>query len=831
MFGQLGKKILRQLNSLDEGDLGHESVMMKSLGAYFKRYSLSDILPYGSYDESRGLFINRSTTGFVLETLPLVGCTETIQNQLSAIFQYMLPENSNLQLLLYADPYIGDFLDHWVAPRLNKSPLIRSTATARRKFLSRFVLNGYSGTTVRRFRCIVSFTKPFEEHDDVDTVLEVKERLIETLVSAGMPTESLSPEDLMTFVDDLTGMNLEDQDYCSSRLEWNPNQDISSQIPSSGRSLQVKKNGLYLDEGRMIMKSYGVRRYPRIWVQSMISELLGNQFHNMMRIPCPFMIHYGVHIPKQEPLKMKFFAKSNHVDRQAASPLAKYLPDVLEEAEENQYVRHEIAQNHRFVKTHFSVMTISPKENTIRVDQVLKNIYRSKGWDIYEDNYLHLQGLINLLPMSWGDDMMVDLTSCKKLKTTLSTESANIMPVQGDWLGTKSPGLLLVSRLGQVFTFSPFDNDEGNFNINFIGKPGSGKSVLMQELLVSMVGIGCRVFVIDIGRSFEKTCLFLEGQHIEFTPSRPICLNPFSNIADEGADDILAMITLVVCTMAAPTEGTTDPQTAIIGDAVLHVWREKKQETTITDISQYLLSQKDHESVMLGKMLMPYTKDGLYSRFFEGKSNVDFTSNLVVIEMDELKERKDLREVITQMVIIQVTNQIILGNRKDKFMLMIDEASENLSGKKSGPFIETLARRFRKCNAALVVGTQSVNDFYNSPGALAAYENSDWLCLLSQKSETISLLRENKRVTMTPHMEEILRSVHTKQGEYAEAMICGNHGFAVGRLLLDPFSRILYSTKADEYVAVKELMTSGVSLTEAVESVARKKFPKEMETL
>ena len=75
---------------------------------------------------------------------------------------------------------------------------------------------------------------------------------------------------------------------------------------------------------------------------------------------------------------------------------------------------------------------------------------------------------------------------------------------------------------------------------------------------------------------------------------------------------------------------------------------------------------------------------------------------------------------------------------------------------------------------------------------------------------------------MDPAMESLLTSVKTQQGQYAEVMISGPHGYAVSRLLLDPFSQILYSTKAEEFGAVRNLVSSGLSLTEAIEAVSRK---------
>ena len=48
------------------------------------------------------------------------------------------------------------------------------------------------------------------------------------------------------------------------------------------------------------------------------------------------------------------------------------------------------------------------------------------------------------------------------------------------------------------------------------GKSGSGKSVLMQELVAGIVGAGGEAVVIDDGRSFQHAAEALDGAFIAF---------------------------------------------------------------------------------------------------------------------------------------------------------------------------------------------------------------------------------------------------------------------------------------------------------------------------
>ena len=457
-----------------------------------------------------------------------------------------------------------------------------------------------------------------------------------------------------------------------------------------------------------------------------------------------------------------------------------------------------------------------------REEQILFNLYRSQRWELVLDKYLQLPSFLSCLPMTWGEGAVEDSRLFQKTKTTLSHEPSNLMPIQGEWHGTRSPGMMLVGRRGQIFYWCPFDNNEGNYNTCVVGRSGSGKSVFMQELMTSMLGMGGRVFVLDVGRSFEKTVKLLKGTFVEFSTHSPICINPFSSIPShdsEAASDGLAMLKPILSLMAAPKEGTTDLEDTYLEQALQDAWDKKQNAATIADVKNFLLKQPDPVAITLGKRLYPYTEQKSYGRFFNGTANIDLSDSLVVVEMEELKERKDLQSVIVQMVILQITNSIYMGDRKTPSCLILDEAWDMLRGKQSGVFIETAARRLRKYYGGLIVGTQSINDFYATPGAQAAFDNSDWMCLLSQKDESIEMLKSSKHLSMDPAMERTLRSLHTEQGKYAEIMIKGPKSFAVGRLFLDDFSKILYSTKAEEFTAVQSLVNQGHRLKEAIRSI------------
>lgn len=830
MFAKLGKKLFESLGDRNSNGSNHKSYFndaWKDLAAFYK---VSDLLPYDAYSSKHQLFYNQTSVGFVIETAPLVGASEEMQKEVSNLFALSLPEESSMQVMLWADPKIGDFLDNYVDARGNEHPnsdILHALAHKRAEFLKGLAYDSeLKPYTLRNFRCCLSITLKQSSSAKADQELcdRLKSQVVTTLQMLGLPVKVWSADDLLNTLDGI--LNIAIGETQNPKINWNPLQDLASQTSSAGSNLVVRENQLSLNDNSTVLRTYSVKSYPSIWSLHAMGELIGDELRDQAQIPCPFIIHYGVTIPKQDKPKTQLLAKASYVEKQAYSPIGKYLPGIQEEAEELAYVRECMNKGERIVQTGFNVILLSKNDEIDRAEQILLNLFTSKEWKLEANRYLHLPIFLSCLPMMWGETQVKSLLNLKKLKTTLSTESANLLPLQGEWKGTPTPGMILCGRRGQVFTWSPFDNDAGNYNCVVVGRSGSGKSVFMQDLMASTLGLGGLVFIMDVGRSFEKACFLFNGQFIEFTPNTNLCLNPFSTIPtdnEEVASDALAMLKSVLMLMAAPNHGVDDKGAALLEQAMLETWQKHKNESNVTHIADWLNSHPDTKANDLGQMLYPYTESGTYGRYFNGPSTVDLNNPLVVIELEELKERKDLQAVIVQMMIINVSNKMFLGDRKTPFNIILDEAWDMLRGNQSAVFIETLARRLRKYRGSLVVGTQSINDFYQSPGAQAAFDNSDWMCFLSQKPESIDQLKKMERVSLTSQKEAKLKSVKTKHGFYAEVMICGPNGYAVARLILDPFSGLLYSTKAQDYAAVKQLTNRGLKQKDAIECLLKER--------
>lgn len=759
MLGKLGNAVLKKFGFNDFAQEVYESEGVAQTNNYLKNHSLSQIFVYETYDESRELYINRRNVGFVFETDPLVGSDNNIDTQFASLFQTTLPELSNIQFLLIADPYIGNVLENYCQPRRQQSELFGFLAEKRKQYLENLSLKqgkiGGQDIALRQFRCFISVTIPTDDPIEdlqapsirpfLDNVAEIRDKVHQAFYSVKMSVNPLLPHDLMVLVDDLVHPRYKIQNLKHSKLDWNPHQSISSQVPTGFHSLSVKRQGLYINEDEHVMRFYSVHSYPRQWMQAFMTNLIGDPFKESLQINCPFYIHYGVHIPAQNKLKINFYARANHVERQVTSPYVRYIPDAVEEAKEHQFVRQQLAEGHRFVKTNLTIGILSEPQKLNRNDQAIKDLFKANQWEIEAMQCLHMQALTAMMPMAWSNDAIVDLHNTKKLKQTASSESANILSIQGEWKGSHTPDMLLVGRRGEIITWSPWNHAE-NFNVAVVGQSGSGKSVFMQELLCNLLGQGAKCFVIDIGRSFYKLAKILGGDIIQFSVNTDLRLNPFTDIDTSDPNEIneaLHFVKNIICNMAGLPE-TDKTGRGIIEQAVQAVWQEKQNCAEVTDIAQFLKVDKNARSHELALALHTYTRNGLCGKYFCGKANVTFKNQLTIIELEELKSNPSLQKVILQMLSAVITNQIFKGKREQKHGVIMDEAAGILSDNSDALFADDLARRVRKYDSCLITGTQNLSDFYRSPAALAAYQNSYWQAILSQKPDVVEeVTREN----------------------------------------------------------------------------------------
>ena len=67
----------------------------------------------------------------------------------------------------------------------------------------------------------------------------------------------------------------------------------------------------------------------------------------------------------------------------------------------------------------------------------------------------------------------------------------------------------------------------------------------------------------------------------------------------------------------------------------------------------------------------------------------------------------------------------------------------------------------------------------------------------------------------------LLLSLRTEHGAYSEVFIHSPVGNGIGRLIVDPYSLLLFSSRAEDFTAINEKRAAGLSVSQAIDAVIR----------
>ena len=706
---------------------------------------------------------------------------------------------------------------------------------------------------------LISVTIPTLKHNiEINEMIRRREGLQDTFKSIGLITENVNAKILLKFIRIIFGLSANEQP------ELNPYEILAEQILPSNFSLCEKQDYVSLNEQQTFISLEASKRPPE-WRLSSMDLFLGNEMRRGEYIKSNFLIHFGLQIlPNQTMAKTTAVTKREALERNIASGMGKFFPDLVHEADDMCGVVASLQSGDRVVNIHLNAIMWDEKEKAKQSASQFCSQLRRSGWYFVPCKYDHLAVVLASMPMQLVEEMPysitnrfnkifgsrigglgVALSSLGRGKKTISSESKVLLPIVGEWKGDlSSPGMLLTGRRGQIMYWSPFGSallptiksqstaPNENFNLCIAGIPGSGKSVFMQELMLSVLGVGGKVFVLDYGRSFKRSCLILGGTYIEFDVKQPISINPFSEVpegdderSNEARSDFLSSFPSILATMAAPQYGTSDLQQPMLQKALIAVWQAKGSSAEITDIADWLLLREESYAQELGNMLFPFTKEGQHGKFFSGKAKLSLNSDIVVIETDHLRNAPELLAVIVQIMIVHINQTMVKGDRSRPFLIMIDEAWKLLAGKRSGEFIEEAGRIARKYNGSITLATQQLTDYFRQEGSASekAFENSSHKIILKQNPESFKAMRVNPKLSGFVDEDwkiNLLQSIHSNPPHYSEAAIYSpNVQGVIARLIIDPFTLLLTSTNARDYQAIEDRMQQGMSVTKAINDI------------
>jgi type IV secretion/conjugal transfer VirB4 family ATPase len=424
---------------------------------------------------------------------------------------------------------------------------------------------------------------------------------------------------------------------------------------------------------------------------------------------------------------------------------------------------------------------------------------------VHEETYNSLNAFLAALPGGTPFNLRKLLVTDKN-HVDLGLWSA---PCAGEPRNTflRSPALIsLETEQRSLFNFNFHVDDVGHAFV--LGRTGSGKSFLLNCLLVHAQKYRPYTLILDVGGSYQSITRALGGSYISVGPGDlPFSINPF---------------------LLEPTPANRQFQFTFTKHYLIepggHRMNEDEDRELFDAIEALSVLDRDQRRLgtlattvgpAIGKHLRRWTEGEQFGSWFD---HVEDTVSFARFQCFNFEGIDKIREALPPLLfyILHRADDIISDpSLSAEFKLcVVDEAWRFCANSQTLTFIETALRTWRKKNAAMILATQAAGDLTNAAALRPILDNCPTQILLANPKLDAPLYGDVLRLTeseqdrvrnLTPKRQFLL-----KQGGVSKVL----------NLNVDERSRWLYTTDAFDAKRRDEAIAAAGSLDAALDILA-----------
>ena len=837
MFGSLARKLFG-FNLVSE-----MGVTKRDVENLYYHEKLSDYFPWMVYDDEGEHYINSDDTmAFMWECSPLCFSSPKTLQLSEAILRLPLPVYSNIQVILHADPNIKPIIRGFKYLRKGSAPIVQEATDRYANFLWKCTagLKRVGGIPLRNYRCFVVIKLPPKAELSDDTKEKIQGGMTEILKSMSLWPIGTDPNTLVEWLRRLLNKkvpeNIRALDGAETASFYNPTKSIGKQVLFSETDVSIEPDHIRLGEKHWVCMT--PKTYPMHVDPLETSNLFGGIWgvrSDGSQITTPFLYTLNIII---DDLKNSIKTKCDLLMMQKA--MGTFAMSLYRKQEESAWAVGKVDSGETFAR----VMPIMwfYHDDLQRVKEVrtrAKYVWEGSGYVMQEDKCM-LAGLwLGSLPMG----LRVTKNNLNMLERDIIAPAdaiMNILPIQADFSGSNEPVYLFQGRKGQIIPMSIFSKKADNYNGFIAAASGKGKSFLMNFLAFNGRATGVKLRVVDLGGSYEKLCSMAGGRYIDFAEAKTqnLCFNPFTNISPKEPDEDIQAISYIVMQMVYAAVDNPQPpkeEYVLAKEACQWAYNKKGTDASVDDVFVFLSEYPNHtdkahtDDIMkmakhMAFSMADYTSAGQYGSFFVGKSTFNIADDdFVVLELDALRNKKELFKVVTLLVLDAAQRDLYLSDRADPRQVIFDEAWQFLTGtnKMMMDIIESGYRRARKYHGSFFVITQTLLDRkrFGDVGDII-WSQADYKFVL--ESEDFEAAKKVGLIDYDGFTMEMLKSLKTNAPSYSEIYCQTPFGRGVVRLAVDDYSYYVYTSHPAENAEMLAMVRDGMSWPDTINEMIRK---------
>ncbi len=798
------------------------------------RNRFEDYLPWLAYDPKESLYHNTDGTfGRAWECTPFTFMGEKSAAVLDGLCRAGFPEGSVMQFVLYGDPDISRYLSAYTSLKTLKDPLFTRATETFTRFLSDGTsgLSNIMGNPIRNYRVFMSIKIPGLFYNNEFQREDFFRNIEEILRGADLFPRNLPPEQFLFWLRQIFNENSVNGNLYDTTIPIRKQVILSETV--------IEKDMRQLRIGNKLLRCITPKVFPKTVDPMQTNRLFGGidgLVSDADQYPTAFLYGFNVVFGS---LHNVLHAKCNLVLQQQG--VGSFAPSLKRKQEEYLWATDQLEGGKKFVQI-IPILWLWDNDEGSLSETVsrARRIWESQGYIMQEDRGILPILFISALPFGLYniDD---NLKNLDRDFIVPSDVVPPLLPVQSDFSGGGDPMLLLLGRKGQICSLDIFDKRVPNHNVFIAASSGGGKSFFVNGLAYNYFVANSIIRIIDIGGSYRKMANIFKGRFIDFSENSGVCINPFSSVLDIYQDGtVLSSIILQMIYSATDLIPVDQAESSakIVQMAVRIAWEREGNKASIDTVyailrdfsdcldKSILKKEKDQLNQIakgLAFNLTEFTSGGVYGKWFNGPSTLDIsTDEFVVLELENLKQRKDLFKVVTLQIINAVTQDLYLSDRFRNRFVIFDEAWQFLrDGDLIADVIEEGYRRARKYRGSFTVITQSIMDLKNF-GRVGSVILSNSAFKFMMQSPDFEKAKEEKLIDYDPFVMHLLNGLRSNKPHYSEIFMDTPFGLGITRLVVDPFSYYIYTSDAAEVAEIDDMVNKGMTYAEAISKMVIK---------
>ena len=269
-----------------------------------------------------------------------------------------------------------------------------------------------------------------------------------------------------------------------------------------------------------------------------------------------------------------------------------------------------------------------------------------------------------------------------------------------------------------------------------LGSTGSGKSFLLNFLITQLQQHDPRVIVLDLGHSYRKLATLLEGAYVELGVRRQqVSINPFD--VDTPTSEQIHFLHSFTRVLLEGEDGyrLSNHEDREVYEAIENLFvleRPQRRLFTLASLVPRGLSAR----------LQKWVEGGRYAGVFDNARDTLSLDRLQVFDFEAMRSYPAVLEPLLFYVLHRVSTVVQSPDEAGLKVCVLDEAWRLIQHPAIRGYVQEALKTWRKKNGAMILATQSLDDFASTDLLRTVIESCPTRMLLANPAMNVEQYRD-----------------------------------------------------------------------------------------